>query len=111
VEQTPGPITGDGQDELVVRAESDACHGEGVALERLSERPEVLRIVDSNRGMLRTCGFACGRDQPARRRDLDSDRLLRAINVKNVRVASRSDLIAMTEDLLYLGPKRHGSEL
>lgn len=75
MEQTPGPIARDGEDELVVRTESDACHGEGVAFERLSERPEVLRVVDSNRGMLCTCRLACGRDQPARRGDTDGDGL------------------------------------
>ena len=75
MEQTPCPIAGDGQDELVVQAEGNPCHGEGVALERLSERSEVLRIVDSDCGVLCTCGLACGRDKPARRRDPNGDRL------------------------------------
>ena len=75
MEQTPGPIAGDGEDELVVRTERDACHGESVAFERLSERPEVLRVVDSDRGVLCACGLACGCDQPAGRRDTDGDGL------------------------------------
>ena len=75
MEQAPGPIAGDGQDELVIRTESDTCDGERVALERLSEGPEFIRVVDSNRGVLCTCGLACGRDQLARRRDSDGYRL------------------------------------
>ena len=75
MEQTPGPIAGDGQDELVVRTKSDTCDGERVTLERLSEGPEFIRVVDSNRGVLCTCGLARGRDQLARRRDSDGYRL------------------------------------
>lgn len=73
--QAPRPIARDGQDEPVVRTERDACHGEGVAFERPSERPERFRIVDPNYGVLRSRGPASRREQLTRRGDADGDGL------------------------------------
>jgi len=75
VEQAPSPIARDGQDKLVVRAEGDARHGEGVALERLAKWPEVLRVVDMNCGVLRSCRLARRCKQLVRRGDGDGDGL------------------------------------
>ena len=47
-EQAPGSVTRDGEDELVVRTERDACHGKGVAFEWLTEGSEGFRLVDPN---------------------------------------------------------------
>ena len=68
-EQAPGSVTGDGQDELVVRTERDPRHGERVAFEWLAEWPERFRIVDPNCGVLRGCGFTCCCEQLAGRGD------------------------------------------
>ena len=75
LEQAPRPIARDGQDELVVRAERDACHGECVAFERPPERPERFRVVDPDHGVLRSRGPASRREQLARRGDADGDGL------------------------------------
>jgi hypothetical protein len=66
VEQAPSSIARNGQDELVVWTERDACHGESVAFEWLTEWPEVSRVVDPNRSVLRSCSLACRREQLAR---------------------------------------------
>lgn len=75
LEQAPTPIARDGQDELVVRTERDACHGEGVAFEWPPEWPERLRVVDPNYGVLRSRGLTGRREQLARRGDADGDGL------------------------------------
>jgi hypothetical protein len=75
VEQAPSSVAGNGQDIPVVRTERDACHGEGVAFQWLSEWPECLRIVHPNCGMLHSRGLTCRCEQLARRGDADSNRL------------------------------------
>ena len=78
-EQAPGSVTRDGEDELVVRTERDAGHGEGVAFEWLTEGSESFRLVDPNCGVLRSCGFTRRSEQLARRRYTNGDGLERYI--------------------------------
>ena len=114
LEQAPCPIARDGQDELVVRTERDACHGEGVAFEWPSEWPERFRIVDPNYGVLRSRGLTGRREQLARRGDADGDGL-GEIRRRNLLLSGmrweeaaaeiqKPHLVAVAEHLFYLWP-------
>lgn len=60
---------------MVVGTERGSCHGEGMAFEWLTERPEMFRVVDPNRSVLRSCGLTRRCEQFARRGDANGNGL------------------------------------
>ena len=108
-EQAPGSVTGDGQDELVVRTERDPRYGERVAFEWLAEWPERFRIVDPNCGVLRGCGFTCCCEQLSGRGDGYGNGLESRGKILNTlacagRDIERTNLVAVAKHLFYLRP-------